>query len=135
MGVKPHPPGSSWILLSGPRELRLAGFFFVSSVQSAWATFPGGGPIDENDRWRVGPYVKSWDFPSPDHWSEPPKSGGRIGVNVGPRVEPTSLTESEVTVLRALVGHDPYWFTECDLPAVYGLPTSREELASFGQSS
>jgi hypothetical protein len=56
-----------------------------------------------------------------DYWEPKPQ----------PLRQASTLTDVQRTVLAALVAHDPVWEFEHNLPSLYGLLTSREELRQF----
>ena len=105
-------------------------FFFAASVDFPMPWDMGGGPT-KGSEWTCTPYVRRWDFPRPDYWSEPPKSGALVGVNIAEQVDAASLSPDEKRVLDLIVSWDAFWRTDSDLPAVYGLPVKRLDLERF----
>jgi hypothetical protein len=121
-------------------------FVFVESLtfRMPWDT-GGGAPktmegfprqihwrrLDEREplaEWSCSPFVRTWDFPRPDHWSEPPTSGSLLGVQIAEPLAAVALTPTQHRVVTQLVRWDNFWRTDSDLPMVYGLPARRRHL-------
>lgn len=126
-------------------------FVFVESTRFPMPCGTGGGHPqtlerlpweihwrDARDRppgaeWTCSPYLKTWDFPRPGYWSEPPSQDpfGGVGINIAESVDRASLVHDERRALEALAEWDGFWRTDSDLPMVYGLPAGRRQLAAL----
>jgi hypothetical protein len=122
-------------------------FVFLESATFRMPPETGGGPPATSERfdlllhcralgerdplaeWTCAPFVRRWDYPRPDFWSEPPTLRSLFAVQIAEPAPDGALTPVQQRVVAQLVRWDNFWRTDSDLPMVYGLPVRRRALA------